>query len=187
MNKPQSKPKLYVFGGSFDPFHVAHEAIVNAVTKEFGQILLIPTQNPWKTSSYIALEDKIKDLQEFFKEDSRVQVSSLCLDPEYNYMYKVVEHYPDYKIVFIMGEDAYEKYPQWKNYAQFKDQVETIVFKRSNDGSVPDAPRIRLLRSSMYQNEISSTLCRNNPKYFDSLVPLKMREIINRRLNNEKA
>ena len=183
-----SKERLYIFGGSFDPFHIGHEAIINSVAKEFGQVLVIPTQNPWKNKACIPLEDKIKDLKEFFNQDSRVEISSLCLEnEEFNYMYKVVDHFPDKKIVFVMGEDTYEKYPNWKNFDDFKNKVETLVFKRSHGSRLPMAPRIRLLPPNLYQNEISSTLCRENPKKYEELIPLKMREIMKKRLSLQKA
>lgn len=183
-----SKKKVYLFGGSFDPFHIGHEAIAKAVVDEFGSIVLVPTKNPWKGKSLLSLEDKIQDLRTYFKDDPRFEVSDLCTqDEEYNYMYKVIEYYKDFKVVLIMGEDSFEKYPQWRNYMEFKDSVETIVFKRSLGSQIPEAPRVRRLPQELYQNEISSTLYRSNPKQYEHLIPLKLRDIIKTRTQKESS
>lgn len=181
-----SKEKIYVFGGSFDPFHIGHEAIVKSILKEFGSIFLIPTQNPWKPYGLLPLKQRIEVLQEFYKDDKRVTVSDLCFhDPEYNYMYKVVEHFSDKKIIFVMGEDTFEKYPQWKNYTDFNEKVEALVFKRNTGATLPNAPRIRLLPLEMYQNEISSTLCRQNLKKHQALLPSKVFELTLKKISEE--
>lgn len=184
-----NQEKLYVFGGSFDPFHIGHEAIVSAVLKEYGQVLIIPTQNPWKPVGLLSLNKRIEILKEFYKDQKGAEVSDLCLqDPEFNYMYKVVEHYSHKKIVFVMGEDSYKSFPQWKNYDEIKDIVDVIVFKRNRDGlAVPNAPRVRVLPMSLYQNEISSTVCRQNLKKNKHLIPLKIFELMEKAINEEKA
>ncbi len=186
MDNNKKKDKLYVFGGSFDPFHIGHEAIVKAIVKEFGSIFLIPTQNPWKPHGLLPLNHRVEVLKEFYKDNQRVTVSDLCIqDPEYNYMYKLVEHFPDKKIIFVMGEDSFMSYPQWKNYADFNEKVETLVFKRNTGSTLPDAPRIRLLPLELYQFEISSSVCRQNLKKNRALLPPKVYELTLKKISDE--
>lgn len=145
--------RLYIFGGSFNPFHRGHEAIVEAVIKETGKIYLLPTQNPGKKATFLSLEERIEVLKKLYQNNKQVEVLDLCLrDTEYNYMYKVVEHFSPQKIVFVMGEDTFQQLPHWKNYAQFKDQIETLVFSREN--------KMSQHRPLFIDINISSTRCR---------------------------
>ena len=75
--------KIAFYGGSFDPPHLGHAAILQALTKELAldQILLVPTgQAPHKTRILSAAEDRLAMAQLAFGKLSQVQISRAEID-----------------------------------------------------------------------------------------------------------
>ena len=69
--------RIAIFGGSFDPIHVAHVAVVEESLKKLNIDLLIvvPTYlNPFKSSFYLNPETRFELLKKVFKEFEKVQV-----------------------------------------------------------------------------------------------------------------
>ena len=63
--------RIAIFGGSFDPIHVAHVAVVEESLKKLNidLLIVIPTYlNPFKSSFYLNPETRFELLKKVFKE-----------------------------------------------------------------------------------------------------------------------
>ena len=69
--------RIAIFGGSFDPIHVAHVTVVEEALKKLNidLLIVIPTYlNPFKSSFYLNPETRFELLKKVFKEFEKVQV-----------------------------------------------------------------------------------------------------------------
>ena len=69
--------RIAIFGGSFDPIHVAHVTVVKEALKELhiDMVIVVPTYlNPFKSSFYLNPETRFKLLKKVFKEFEKVEI-----------------------------------------------------------------------------------------------------------------
>ena len=129
---------IALFGGSFDPLHVGHEAIINALKDltDIDEIIVIPTfLNPFKTSSSADARDRYDVLKKRFTNDKKVFIS----DYEIKQKTKVasiqsVKHFLQFykKIYLVIGADNLKKLHLWQDYEELKNLVTFIVATRDN-------------------------------------------------------
>lgn len=154
-----NKPNIIIFGGSFNPYHNGHDAIINYLKSNYtDQIMIVPTINPQKEQIYLTLEQRINFLEEYFKNDKRIDISNACLkNPDNNYVCNLFESYKDCQIKYVLGTDALASISTWKNYDLWKNNIELIVFKRykHEENGI-------YLNDLDYENDISSTNIRIN-------------------------
>ena len=127
---------IALFGGSFDPPHLGHEAIVKALNKlDFiDKIIIMPTfLNPFKSSSVAPATQRLKWLEEIFSRMEKVKVSSF----EVNQNRKVstletVKHLlKSYeKIYLVIGADNLKSLEKWQGFDELKRRVTFIVATR---------------------------------------------------------
>jgi len=65
--------KIAVFPGSFDPFTVGHESIVNRASKLFDKIYIAIGYNA-KKDALFSLDDRIKFINQVFEDNSTIEV-----------------------------------------------------------------------------------------------------------------
>jgi len=127
---------IALFGGSFDPPHLGHEAIVKALNElDFiDKIIIMPTfLNPFKSSSVAPATQRLKWLEEIFSRMEKVKVSSF----EVNQNRKVstletVKHLlKSYeKIYLVIGADNLKSLEKWQGFDELKRRVTFIVATR---------------------------------------------------------
>ena len=129
---------IALFGGSFDPPHIGHVAIVDALDnfKDIDKVVIMPTfLNPFKSKSYAPSQLRLKWLKEIFKEHKNVEVS----DYEINFQKKIstiqtvkylLKKYK--KIYLVIGADNLASLHDWDNYSELKELVTFIVATRDS-------------------------------------------------------
>ncbi|MGE4396508.1 MAG: nicotinate (nicotinamide) nucleotide adenylyltransferase [Sulfurimonas sp.] len=129
---------IALFGGSFDPPHIGHEAIVKALMnfKEIEKVIIMPTYlNPFKSKFYAPASLRVEWLKEIFKEYKNVEIS------EYEVLQKravssiesvkhLLESYR--KIYLVIGADNLSSLHKWNRYDELKELVTFIVVPRDN-------------------------------------------------------
>ena len=129
---------IALFGGSFDPPHIGHEAIVKALMnfKEIEKVIIMPTYlNPFKSKFYAPASLRVEWLKEIFKEYKNVEIS------EYEVLQKravssiesvkhLLESYR--KIYLVIGADNLSSLHKWNRYDELKELVTFIVVPRNN-------------------------------------------------------
>jgi nicotinate-nucleotide adenylyltransferase len=126
-----------LYGGSFDPPHIGHEAIINELKKlDFiDKIMLMPTYlNPFKDSFVAPATLRLHWLHKLFSDDEKVIVS----DYEVKQKRKVttIESVLNLKkefekIYVVIGADNLASLHKWHRYDELKELVTFIVVTRN--------------------------------------------------------
>ncbi len=151
-----------LFGGSFDPPHIGHEAIVKALLglKEIDKVIIIPTfLNPFKSKSFTSATTRLKWLKEIFNEFKRVEVSDYEVKQEQKVpSIRSVKHFLKRykKIYLVIGADNLASLDKWERHSELKELVTFIVASR--DGI--EIPKEFLTLT--IDEKISSTQIRRN-------------------------
>lgn len=127
---------IALFGGSFDPPHIGHEAIVRALLnfKEIEKVVIMPTfLNPFKSSSHAPAELRLKWLHNIFDSYERVKINSYEVDsqkktPTIESVKYLLTKYK--KIYLVIGADNLATLTKWTKYAELKELVTFIVCTR---------------------------------------------------------
>jgi nicotinate-nucleotide adenylyltransferase len=153
--------KVALFGGSFDPPHLGHEAIVKALNKldYIDKIIVMPTfLNPFKSSSFAPAKLRLKWLEEAFGEFTKVEVSSYEVSqnqkvPTIETVNHLLKSYE--KIYLVIGADNLKSLKKWFCFDELKDKVTFIVASREKIEIPKEFIRVRV------NENISSTTLRN--------------------------
>lgn len=115
--------KIAVFGGSFNPVHNGHVAMIKALQRQFcfDKILIIPAGVPPHKSDadYAADRHRLKMCTLAFGEVPQVEVSDMELRADgvsYTYLtlQKLHRQYPDDRLHFICGSDMFFTLQNWR-------------------------------------------------------------------------
>lgn len=123
-----------IFGGSFNPPHLAHQLIAKKVLEELDIDLLIilpAYQNPLKSRSSSSPLQRLQWCKEVF-DDKKIMVSSYEIDNNILYTYQSLEHFNKiYKTRYlIIGADNLKDLAKWRNFEWINDTITWIVFTR---------------------------------------------------------
>jgi nicotinate-nucleotide adenylyltransferase len=155
---------IALFGGSFDPPHLGHVAVVDAIlsTLDIKKVIIMPAYlNPFKSKVFAPPELRLKWLKGIFSSYDKVEVDDFELQCKRSvttletlrYLQKKYE-----KIYLVIGADNLAKLSDWHGYKELKKLVTFVVASR-DDIEIPqgyialhvDAP-------------VSSTTLRNKMK-----------------------
>jgi len=129
---------IALFGGSFDPPHIGHEAIVKALRefKEIDKVIIMPTfLNPFKSHFFAPASLRVKWLKEIFGEYENVEISDYeVLQHKQVPTIETVKHLlKSYKKIYLtIGADNLSSLKRWNSYDELKDLVTFIVSPRDN-------------------------------------------------------
>ncbi len=139
------RPRIGIFGGSFDPIHLGHLWIAEACREQcrLDQILFIPAAtSPLKPHGPQAANDKRLLMLQLaisghpnFLADSREldrQGTSYTIDT----VRSLQQERPDVDWFLIMGTDAANSLDQWKSPAELLALVTLIIVRRAGEGEI---------------------------------------------------
>ena len=129
---------IALYGGSFDPPHIGHKAIVEALEKlnYIDKIIIMPTfLNPFKSKSHAPSELRFKWLKEIFKDFNNVYIDRYEVEQNrqvptiesVKYLLKTYEN-----VYLVIGADNLNSLEEWNSYQELKDLVTFIVASRDN-------------------------------------------------------
>ncbi len=189
--------KIAIFGGSFDPIHIAHKAIVETALKELDidKLIIIPTYlNPFKKEFLFEPNVRFELLKKVFKNNPKVEISDFEIkQKKLSYTYETIRYIKDLykpsKIYFIIGEDNLKSLHRWHNIDELKESLEFVVALRIGYNLIS-----KDFKTLDINIDISSTKLRENldldyvPKeIWEDLKYLKKGKILNNRIENIKA
>ena len=130
--------QIAIFGGSFDPIHVAHVTVVKEALKKLhiDMLIVIPTYlNPFKSSFYLNPKTRFKLLKKVFKEFEKVEICDYEINQEKtSYSIDTVNYlknlYNPSKIYLIIGEDNLITLDKWYEIDKLKELVEFVIATR---------------------------------------------------------
>ena len=169
--------KIAVFGGSFNPIHVGHVQLAQAVLRLCGVDevwLMVSPQNPLKQESDL-LDDKLR-LALAQKALEGVEGVRACDDefrlPKPSYTWNTLKHlshdYPSYTFVLLIGGDNWAHFSRWHHWKDILWHHDVVVYPRD---SYPGTIQVPLL-------PVSSTDIRRKVKNGEDISHLVPSSII---------
>ena len=129
--------KIAIFGGSFDPPHIGHEAIVNEALNSLpiDKLFIVPTYlNPFKKRFYAPSKIRLEWLQKLFTcrdiEILDFEVNQKRTVPTIETIDYLKNLYDLEKIYLIIGADNLATLEDWHRYSELKDKVEFVIASR---------------------------------------------------------
>ncbi len=172
--------RIAIFGGSFDPIHIAHVAIVKEVLKKLNieKMIVVPTYlNPFKSSFYLNPKTRFNLLKKVFNEFEKVQVCDYEINQEkasysidtVNYLKSI---YNPSKIYLIIGEDNLKTLDKWHEIDKLKELVEFVVASRKGF----ESKKAKEFKNLDINIDISSSLLRD--KIDLNYIPIEIKDDI---------
>ncbi|MBD3797026.1 MAG: nicotinate (nicotinamide) nucleotide adenylyltransferase [Campylobacterales bacterium] len=135
---------IALFGGSFDPPHIGHIQIAEALKNlDFiEKVVVMPTYlNPLKSSFFADANLRLQWLKEIFEDDKSVEVSSFEVEQKRKVpSIETVKHLKKFhdNIHLVIGADNLASLSHWYKYEELKSLVKFIIISR-NEIDIPES------------------------------------------------
>ncbi len=128
-----------IFGGTFNPPHIAHEQILNIITKKgFDEVLLIPTAlPPHKTGDFLADDKHRLNMCKILAEDKNVTVSDMEIirggkSYTIDTLNAIRNQNADNKITLVCGGDMIIGFHKWYRFTDILQIADLFAVRREN-------------------------------------------------------
>ncbi|MGA9405856.1 MAG: nicotinate-nucleotide adenylyltransferase [Bacteroidota bacterium] len=181
--------RIGIFGGTFNPPHMAHLIVAESVCEQFklDKLFFVPSYiSPHKKRGEDELAiHRFQMVRRAIKENSRFDFSSLELERKgVSYTYKTVEtfhrDFPNSKLFIIIGADNFSEFHTWKNPERIMELASLIVMNRpfQKTGVVNKKIRGTVHFASVPDVQISSTGIRTRVRQHKSIQYLVPHEVL---------
>lgn len=129
---------IALFGGSFDPPHLGHIAVVEALLQrdDIEKVIVMPTYlNPFKLESFAPSSLRLKWLKKIFSTNKNVEISDYeILQNRKVPSIQSVDHLlqKNKNIYLVIGADNLKDFSKWYKYEELIQKVKVIVATRNN-------------------------------------------------------
>ncbi|WP_349291386.1 nicotinate-nucleotide adenylyltransferase [Caenimonas sedimenti] len=131
-------PRVGLFGGAFDPPHVAHVALAEAAVRQFqlDVLYVVPTGRAWhKARNLTGAEHRLTMAQLAFKPVTRAVVDEreiLRPGPTYTIdtLRELARDLPGARLHLLMGEDQAASFTAWREWEDIARLAELCVARR---------------------------------------------------------
>jgi nicotinate-nucleotide adenylyltransferase len=173
---------IALYGGSFDPPHLGHIAVVNEALKtlDIDKVIVVPAfVNPFKTGTHAPAELRLAWLKAIFKANSRVEVSDFEI--RQNRAVRSIETVKHFgalyaKIYFIIGADNLATLKKWHRYEELNSLVTWVVATRDDIEIEPGFIRLNVeqkisssaLRETILEQKLPTSVAMSIKDYYKS-------------------
>ena len=145
-------PKTGLLGGTFDPVHLGHLILAQEARERLGlrQVLFMPAGRPWmKDRTITPAPHRLAMLQLAVEDNLAFAISRIETDhPGSSYtadtLARLSGEMPGERLFFLLGWDALEDLPRWKDPERVLALAELLVFPRAGYPA-PDLPYLERL------------------------------------------
>jgi nicotinate-nucleotide adenylyltransferase len=132
-------PRLGIFGGTFDPIHLAHLRCAEEAREALSldRILFIPSASPpHKNGAFASGADRLAMVRRAITGHPRFRASSIELDRSgrsysIDTLHALRQRFPEpTKFVFLLGLDAFREIGTWKRYEELFSLADFAVLSR---------------------------------------------------------
>ncbi|MGF1670892.1 MAG: nicotinate (nicotinamide) nucleotide adenylyltransferase [Balneolaceae bacterium] len=182
--------RVGIFGGSFDPVHNGHIAVIHSLLKsnlfDFVRVLLTPHPPHKRDIKQASYEHRFAMLELAVSDIQNVMVSKLETRlPQPSYSLQTIDYLqrtePENLFFLCLGEDSIVSFRNWYKYEEILKKTTLVIAERPGfDKKMVDA---EILEKSIFVEhnpvDISSTGIRNrNRSDFQNEVPPNVAEYI---------
>lgn len=129
--------RMALFGGTFDPPHLAHLRLLKFMAEKFEwqKVIVIPSHFPPGKIAVAPYEKRLEWTQKVFSEppfevskfEEKASHTLFARDIFYHY----ATFYPHSKFYWVLGEDQWAQLAYWKEIDEYAQYLEWIVMKRT--------------------------------------------------------
>jgi len=144
-----------LFGGTFDPIHLAHLQIAEEARKKYAldRILFVPASNPphKEAAGLTPYEDRYRMVEIACKPYPGFVASRLEEGKRPSYTVDTVKRVrkdldPSGRLFFLVGGDAFDELETWKGWQELVRLTEFVVVSRpDSEYRIPEAARVHRL------------------------------------------
>ncbi len=182
VNKP--KPVVAIFGGSFDPPHKGHQAIVQKTIEnlDIDKLIVLPAYlNPFKKSSLANAKQRLKWCHELFDSIENVLVSDYEIKKGKSITTsQSVKHFNRESFVkyFVIGSDNLLTLIKWHKFEWLNNNLIWVVFTRK--GHAIHTNKLKECIVLELDEVANSTEIRDNKslKYIDNKIKHSVKQTI---------
>ena len=163
--------RIAIFGGSFNPIHIGHIALAQAVLKQchVDEVwLMVSPQNPLKQQADL-LDDRLRFhiAQKALEGLEGVKACDYEFHlPKPSYTWNTLQHlskdYPDHRFILLIGGDNWAHFQRWRHWKDILRHHDVIVYPRDEYSGTIQVPLL----------PISSTEIRQRIKAGESITGL---------------
>lgn len=178
-------PRIGVFGGSFDPPHLAHLALARLAVRSLGldELRWIPAGQPWQKAgrTLADAEHRLAMIRLLTEGEPRCLVDRREVDrqgPSYTVdtLRELAAERPGAELVLVIGQDQYGRLDTWRAWPDLLRLATVAVAARAGVAPAPPlalaAVAHRLLPLTLPEMPISSTAVREAARQGANLVPM---------------
>jgi len=184
--------RVGIFGGSFDPPHYGHLAIMESAIAQLGlhKLFIVPSfLNPFKNTFFFAPHLRLKWIQQLAKglkgKGCEVMVVEFEVlqnapTPTYKTLEFLKTHYigDGAKIFLLLGADNVESLPKWAQFNALKNAVEFVIIPRCGYAIPKDFRRLEFKEIPLSSTEARERLINGDYTGLVSCIPAEILENI---------
>ena len=131
-----SKIRIGILGGSFDPAHNGHLAISKEAIKRLKLkkiIWAITQKNPLKKKSKTSISDRIKECKKIIKSNNLIKIKfyeKIISSNKTINLINYIKRNTNCEIFFLMGADSLINFHKWHKWKMIAKKCNLIVFDR---------------------------------------------------------
>ena len=169
-----SAERVCVFGGTFDPIHIAHIRIAEEAKLKFklDRMLLVPAGKPPHKDAFTPFADRLQMVELACQGHAGLEASPLESGLEQSFTIDTIQRMRrtlnlEDTLFFLIGADAFDDLESWKGWQDLVTLTEFIVVARpESEYRVPKGARVHRLDGLALQvssSGIRSSLATGEP------------------------
>lgn len=179
--------KIGIYGGSFNPIHNGHLIIAEYVRDYYSldKIIFIPVGIPsHRENNLVEKESRFEMVKEAIKSNKNFEISDIEIKKEgvsysIDTLRELIKIYPEAEFYEIIGEDAAEILPTWKEIDTLMKMSKFLILHRAGSSFINSYENAEVVKGPVI--EISATEIRKRAasgKSIKYLVPEIVEKII---------
>jgi nicotinate-nucleotide adenylyltransferase len=167
--------RLGIYGGAFDPPHLAHEALARAAVEQYAldELLILPTGQAWhKSRTLSSASHRVAMAKLAFEGIPQARIdereilrtgASYTIDT----LRELLAEQPGAQLFVLIGQDQLQFFPDWRNYEEILNIATLLVALRADSmppngqNGIENQVKIRHQTIRMPASPISATQIRH--------------------------
>lgn len=136
------KPNVAIYGGAFDPIHMGHLFIIQALIEifSFKKVMIIPSGESLTKKMKASAFHRLNCLKIALKNEANIEINDFEIKqkgPHFTYStlshLREKEKLENREITFILGSDQFSQIESWFQFPEVLFQSNWIIFNRKGD------------------------------------------------------